>query len=74
MLPTRPACARLLPPHSQGPDQPLPVIGRVVVAVQARSQGQGRALMLQAAIYAGVPATNAAFRWARDVLGDDTGD
>lgn len=30
-----------------------------------------RALMLQAAIYAGVPATNAAFRWARDVLGDD---
>lgn len=33
-----------------------------------------RALMLQAAIYAGVPATNAAFRWARDVLGDDAGD
>ncbi len=33
-----------------------------------------RALMLQAAIYAGVPATNAGFRWARDVLGDDLGD
>jgi len=33
-----------------------------------------RALMMQAAIYAGVPATNAGFRWARDVLGDDVGD
>jgi 3-oxoadipate enol-lactonase/4-carboxymuconolactone decarboxylase len=28
-----------------------------------------RSLLLHAAIYAGVPATNAAFRWARDVLG-----
>ena len=42
------ACARLLPPHSKGPGQACPVIGRVVVAVQARSQGQGRALMRQA--------------------------
>ena len=25
-------------------------------------------LLMQAAIYAGVPATNAAFRWAREVL------
>lgn len=29
-----------------------------------------QALLLHAAIYAGVPATNAAFRWVRDVLGD----
>jgi 3-oxoadipate enol-lactonase/4-carboxymuconolactone decarboxylase len=28
-----------------------------------------RALLKQAAIYAGVPAANGAFRWARDVLG-----
>jgi 3-oxoadipate enol-lactonase / 4-carboxymuconolactone decarboxylase len=30
-----------------------------------------RAMFLQAAIYAGVPATNAAFRWAREVLGEE---
>jgi 3-oxoadipate enol-lactonase/4-carboxymuconolactone decarboxylase len=30
-----------------------------------------RALILQAAIYAGVPAANAAFRWVKDVLGDE---
>jgi 3-oxoadipate enol-lactonase/4-carboxymuconolactone decarboxylase len=30
-----------------------------------------RALLLQTAIYAGVPAANAAFRWAREVLGDE---
>ncbi|WP_375459229.1 3-oxoadipate enol-lactonase [uncultured Enterovirga sp.] len=30
-----------------------------------------RALMKQCAVYAGVPAANAAFRWAREVLGDD---
>jgi 3-oxoadipate enol-lactonase / 4-carboxymuconolactone decarboxylase len=30
-----------------------------------------RALLLQAAIYAGVPAANAAFRWVKDVLGDE---
>jgi 3-oxoadipate enol-lactonase/4-carboxymuconolactone decarboxylase len=30
-----------------------------------------QSLLLQSAIYAGVPATNAAFRWARDVLGDE---
>ena len=35
------------------------------------SAGELQALLLQAAIYAGVPAANAAFRWARDVLGDD---
>lgn len=29
-----------------------------------------RSLLLQTAVYAGVPAANAAFRWARDVLGD----
>ena len=29
-----------------------------------------RALLLQSAIYAGVPAANAGFRWVRDVLGD----
>ena len=28
-----------------------------------------RALLMQTAIYAGVPATNAAFRWVKDVLG-----
>ena len=32
-----------------------------------------RALLLQAAIYAGVPAANAAFRWVKEVLGDDLG-
>ena len=30
-----------------------------------------RALILQAAVYAGVPAANAAFRWVREVLGDE---
>ncbi|HEX5868289.1 MAG TPA: 3-oxoadipate enol-lactonase [Beijerinckiaceae bacterium] len=30
-----------------------------------------RALILQAAIYAGVPAANAAFRWVKDVLGEE---
>jgi len=30
-----------------------------------------RALLLQTAIYAGVPAANAAFRWVKDVLGDE---
>jgi 3-oxoadipate enol-lactonase/4-carboxymuconolactone decarboxylase len=30
-----------------------------------------RALLMHAAIYAGVPATNAAFRWVREVLGED---
>jgi len=29
-----------------------------------------RALTMQAAIYTGVPAANAAFRWLREVLGD----
>lgn len=30
-----------------------------------------RAMLLQAAVYAGVPAANAAFRWVREVLGDE---
>ena len=30
-----------------------------------------RALLIQAAIYAGVPAANGAFRWAKEVLGDE---
>ncbi len=30
-----------------------------------------QALLLHAAIYAGVPAANAAFRWAREVLGEE---
>jgi 3-oxoadipate enol-lactonase/4-carboxymuconolactone decarboxylase len=29
------------------------------------------ALIRQAAVYGGVPAGNAAMRWARDVLGDE---
>jgi 3-oxoadipate enol-lactonase/4-carboxymuconolactone decarboxylase len=33
--------------------------------------GELRALILQAAVYAGVPAANAAFRWVREVLGDE---
>jgi 3-oxoadipate enol-lactonase/4-carboxymuconolactone decarboxylase len=32
-----------------------------------------QSLLLQSAIYAGVPAANAAFRWAKDVLGDELG-
>jgi 3-oxoadipate enol-lactonase/4-carboxymuconolactone decarboxylase len=32
-----------------------------------------RALLLQASVYAGVPAANAAFRWAREALGDVLG-
>ncbi|GJD50418.1 Putative aminoacrylate hydrolase RutD [Methylobacterium crusticola] len=35
--------------------------------------GELQALLLQTAIYAGVPAANGAFRWARDVLGDEVG-
>jgi 3-oxoadipate enol-lactonase/4-carboxymuconolactone decarboxylase len=30
-----------------------------------------RAILLQTAVYAGVPAANAAFRWVREVLGDE---
>lgn len=30
-----------------------------------------RALLLQTAIYAGVPAANGAFRWAREILGEE---
>ena len=30
-----------------------------------------RALLIQSAVYAGVPAANAAFRWAREVLGEE---
>jgi 3-oxoadipate enol-lactonase/4-carboxymuconolactone decarboxylase len=30
-----------------------------------------RAVLMQSAIYAGVPAANAAFRWVRDVLGEE---
>jgi 3-oxoadipate enol-lactonase/4-carboxymuconolactone decarboxylase len=30
-----------------------------------------RSMLLQCSIYAGVPAANAAFRWAKDVLGDE---
>ena len=30
-----------------------------------------QALLLQTGIYAGVPAANAAFRWTRDVLGEE---
>ena len=30
-----------------------------------------RSLLIQTAIYAGVPAANAAFRWVRDVLGPE---
>ena len=30
-----------------------------------------RALLLQTAVYAGVPAANGAFRWAKEVLGDE---
>jgi 3-oxoadipate enol-lactonase/4-carboxymuconolactone decarboxylase len=30
-----------------------------------------RALLIQSAVYAGVPAANAAFRWVREVLGDE---
>ena len=31
-----------------------------------------RALLLHCSIYAGVPATNAAFRWTREVLGEES--
>ena len=30
-----------------------------------------RALLIQCAVYAGVPAANGAFRWVRDMLGDE---
>ncbi len=30
-----------------------------------------QALLIQTAIYAGVPAANGAFRWVREALGDD---
>ena len=30
-----------------------------------------RALLMQTAIYAGVPATNAAFRWVKETLKDE---
>lgn len=35
--------------------------------------GELQALLLQCAVYAGVPASNAAFRWSREVLGDALG-
>jgi 3-oxoadipate enol-lactonase/4-carboxymuconolactone decarboxylase len=33
--------------------------------------GELQSLLLQSAIYAGVPAANAAFRWTKDVLGEE---
>lgn len=30
-----------------------------------------RAFLIQCAVYAGIPAANAAFRWVREVLGDE---
>ncbi|MCJ2032815.1 3-oxoadipate enol-lactonase [Methylobacterium sp. J-068] len=36
--------------------------------------GELQALLLQTAIYAGVPAANGAFRWVRDVLGEGLDD
>lgn len=36
--------------------------------------GELQALLLQTAIYAGVPAANGAFRWVREVLGDELDD
>ncbi len=30
-----------------------------------------RALLLHCAVYAGVPASNAAFRWAKEALGEE---
>jgi 3-oxoadipate enol-lactonase/4-carboxymuconolactone decarboxylase len=30
-----------------------------------------RALMIQSAVYAGVPAANGAFRWAREAMGEE---
>lgn len=35
------------------------------------SVGELQALLLQSAVYAGVPAANAAFRWAREALSDE---
>ena len=35
------------------------------------TQQQLQSLLMQTAIYAGVPAANAAFRWVKDVLGDE---
>jgi alkylhydroperoxidase/carboxymuconolactone decarboxylase family protein YurZ len=32
-----------------------------------------RALLMHCAVYAGVPAANAAFRWTREVLGPEIG-
>ena len=32
-----------------------------------------RSLLIQCAVYAGVPASNGAFRWVREVLGDELG-
>jgi ElaA protein len=42
------AYARILPPLTKGPQQTLPMIGRVVTPVTARGAGQGRALMQRA--------------------------
>ena len=33
--------------------------------------GELQALLLQTAIYAGVPAANGAFRWVRETLGEE---
>ena len=35
--------------------------------------GEMRALLKQCAVYAGVPAANAAFRWVKEVLGEELG-
>jgi ElaA protein len=40
--------ARLVPPLAKGPQQVLPMIGRVVTAPSARGGGQGRVLMQRA--------------------------
>ncbi|ETV76568.1 hypothetical protein H257_09567 [Aphanomyces astaci] len=42
------AYARVLPPHTKGNSQQVPMIGRVVVAPEARGQGLASELMVKA--------------------------
>ena len=46
-------------------------VGGCDIVMEMFQAGELQSMLLQTAIYAGVPAANAAFRWAQDVLGDE---
>ena len=72
---------RFAGPHDDAVCDLLPALGARTHAIHvlrrsslARStRDELRALLIQASVYAGVPAANAAFRWTREALGEEFG-